>query len=242
MPTPAPTPAAAKAAPKAARRPRRSAAVHPRWRCAEPAQQRSRETMDRFAEAAEELLKEKRFEEISIQDIVRRSGRPIGSFYARFGSKEALIPFLYERYHESLNGVFASRLARVDWEALDFAGTVESIVDFLLGIYDERRWLIRALVLFARTRPEALPSDVVRRRTELYDLPIAILMRHRASIRHHDPEEAIRFGVFLVSSVAREKLLFAETPHARVTPMSRRAMRDELVHVLHAYLAGEKPR
>ena len=240
MPTPARTPNASASPAKAARRPRRT--VHPRWRCAEPAQQRSRETMDRFAEAAEELLKEKRFEEISIQDIVRLSGRPIGSFYARFGSKEALLPLLYDRYHETLLSVFTARLSRVDWEGLDFGETVGAIVDFLLGIYDERRWLIRSLVLFARTRPEALPADIVDRRTQLYDLPVAILMRHRAKLRHDDPESAIRFGVFLVSSVAREKLLFAETPHARVTPMSRRAMRDELVHVLHAYLAGEKPR
>jgi AcrR family transcriptional regulator len=221
---------------------RPATAVPPRYRCAPPAQQRSRETMDRFAQAAEELLKDRPFEAISIQDIARHAGRPVGSFYARFGSKEALIPFLYERYHESLHAVFSSRLERVDWERLDLAGTVASLVDFLLGIYDERRWLIRALVLFARTRPEALPADVVRRRTQLYDLPVAILMRHRAGIRHDDPEEAIRFGIFLVSSVAREKLLFAETPHARVTPMSRRAMRDELVHVLHSYLAVEKPR
>jgi hypothetical protein len=48
--------------------------------------------------------------------------------------------------------------------------------------------------------------------------------------------------VFLVSSVAREKLLFAETPHSRVTPVGRRAMRDELVRVLHSYLSGEAPR
>lgn len=234
MPTPRP----------AAGRPRTrpAAAVHPRYRCAQPAQQRSRETMDRFAEAAEELLEEKRFEEISIQDIVRRAGRPIGSFYARFASKEALVPFLYERYHETLYTVFSSRLARVDWEALDLTGTISALVDFLLGVYDERRWLIRALVLFARTRPEALPADVLRRRTELYDLPVAILARHRARIRHDDPEDATRFGVFLVSSVAREKLLFAETPHARVTPLGRRAMRDELVRVLHSYLTGEAPR
>ena len=73
-------------------------------------------------------------------------------------------------------------------------------------------------------------------------MPVAILMRHRAKLRHDDPESAIRFGVFLVSSVAREKLLFAETPHSRVTPVGRRAMRDELVRVLHGYLAGETPR
>jgi AcrR family transcriptional regulator len=197
--------------------------------------------MDRFAEAAEDLLRERRFEEISVQDIARHAGRPVGSFYARFGSKDALVPFLYERYHQGLETGFASRLARVDWQGLAFLPAIRALVDFLLAVYDERRWLIRALVLFARTRPEALPADVVRQRTRLYDMPVAVLLRHRARIAHPDPEAAIRFGVFLVSSVAREKLLFAETPHARVTPISRRALRDELVSVLHSYLACEVP-
>src|SRR6185503_14384740 len=132
----------------------RKPAIAARWRSAPPAQQRSRDTMDRFAEAAEELLRTKPFEEISVQDIVRAAKRPIGSFYARFGSKEALLPFLYERYHEGLEPLFVARLARVDWEALDFEATIERAVDFMIARYDERRWLVRALVLFARMRPE----------------------------------------------------------------------------------------
>lgn len=220
---------------------RRGTSVPARFRCAPPAQRRSRETMERFAGAAEELLRERRFEEIPLLDIVRRSGRPIGSFYARFGSKEALLPFLYQRYHDGLEAYFQTRLARVDWDGLDFRAALRALVDFLIGIYDERRWLIRALVLFARTRPEALPPDVVRQRTRLYDMPVALLARHRASIAHEDAETAIRFGVFLVSSVAREKMLFGETPHARVTPIGRRALRDELVRMLHAYLTCEAP-
>jgi AcrR family transcriptional regulator len=152
-------------------------------------------SMDRFAGAAEELLRTKPFEEISVQDIVRAAKRPIGSFYARFGSKEALLPFLYERYHEGLEPLVVARLARVDWEALDFGETVAKVVDFLIARYDERRWLVRALVLFARMRPEALPPDMVERRGRVYDHITAVLLRHRSRIAHSDAEAAIRFGV-----------------------------------------------
>lgn len=229
--------------PAAAPRPRsrRPAAPPPRFRSAPPTQQRSRETMDRFAEAAEELLRERAFESISVQEIARRAERPVGSFYARFGSKDALLPFLYERYHESLEPLFAARLARVDWERLDLPATCEVLVDFLLGVYDERRWLLRALALFARSRPEALPADLVARRGRVFDLPIGKLVRHRARIAHADPDRAAAFGVFLVSSVIREKLLFGEAPHARVTPLGRGALRSELVRALHAYLTCEAP-
>ena len=198
--------------------------------------------MERFAEAAEALLETKTFEEISIQDIVRRAERPIGSFYARFGSKEALLPFLYQRYHQRLDTMFSDQLGRVDWQALDFAGSVRAIVDFILAGYEERPGLLRALVLFARLRPEALPAELVSQRRRTYAQPIAILARHRAHIAHDDPEAAIRFGVFLVSSIARERLLFANMPLARVTAIGRDSLRAELVRALHAYLTCEAPR
>jgi AcrR family transcriptional regulator len=220
-----------------ARRPAATA----RWRCAPPIQARSRETVDRFALAAEALLRTRSFEEIGVQDIVRHAGRPIGSFYARFASKEALLPLLYQRYHDGLETLVAARLARVPWTKLDFVRTVEAFVEFVIGIYSERPWLIRALALFARSRPEALPQDLVEQRRAVYEPVNAVLLRHRARFAHPDPEAAVRFTVFFALSVAREKLLFAEAPQSRLTPMRRAALRDELVRVVHAYLTTEAP-
>ena len=198
--------------------------------------------MDLFARAAEELLRTRPFEEISVQDIVRRAGRPVGSFYARFASREALLPFLYQRYDESLAAVFAAKLGRPDWPALGFVPTLEAIVDVLLGLLDERRWLIRALALFTRLRPDALPKDVIPRRKKLYDGIVDILLRHEAQIRHEDPAAAIRFGIFMFESAAREKLLFGGAPHARATPIGRKALRSELVRAFHGYLTCEVSR
>jgi len=195
--------------------------------------------MELFARVTEELLRTKAFEEISVQDIARRARRPIGSFYARFRSKEALLPFLYQRYHDGLEPMFAARLARYDWDTLDFKATVTALVDFLIGLYDERRWLIRALALFTRARSEALPPDLLESRRRLYDREVKILLRHRAHIRHPNPGRAARFGLFLVMSLAREKLLFGNAPTARVTPLTRKALREELVRALYGYLNCE---
>jgi AcrR family transcriptional regulator len=221
-------------------RTRRSAAS--RFHHTAPAQPRSRETLDRFVVAVEELLRDQPFEAISIQDIVRKAERPIGSFYARFGSKEALLPVLYHRYHVGLEPWVASRLDRYDWESLDFQSTVRAMVDLILALYDERHWLIRALALFARLHPEALPSDIVENRRRLFELLARILARHREHITHADPKAAARFGVFLIAAVVREKLLFGEAPHARVTLLNRKTLREELVRTLHGYLTNEASR
>lgn len=213
--------------------------VPARFRSQPPVQARSRETMDRFAEAVEALLQTRRFEEISIQDIVRRARRPIGSFYARFGSREALLPHLYQRYHERLESAVQAKLSRVPWESLDFPETVAALVDFMIRMYDDDRGLIRAVAIFARTHPDALPADIVAHRRRIYEPLVHLLMSHRRHIAHADPEAAARFALFLGSSVAREKILFADAPHSRVTPMTREDLRQELIRSLHAYLTFE---
>jgi AcrR family transcriptional regulator len=213
-----------------------------RWRHSPPTQKRSRETIERFAEAAENLLREHPFEQITVQEIVKAAGRPIGSFYARFSSKEALLPYLYQRYHDDLEDLYGSRFRRIDWDAIELEGAVGEVVDLLLGLYAERRWLLRALALFARMHPEALPTDLLEQRRRVFEQPVDALLRHRSRIRHADPAAAIRFGVFLVSSVARDKLLFGEAPHARVTPLTRAVLREELVRALFSYLTSDPPR
>lgn len=220
----------------------RTAAGSARWRRAAPVQQRSRDTLDRFAEATETLLRDRSFEDITVQDIVRLAGRPIGSFYARFGSKEALMPHLYQRYHDGLAPLLAARIARVDWPRLDFRGTCAGLVDLFLSLYVERRWLLRAAALFARQHPEALPPGLKQQRQELFHQAGVLLLRHRGHIAHADPEQAVRFGLYLVGSVARDKLLFPEAPHASATPMSRAALRSSLVHALTSYLECEGAR
>lgn len=206
------------------------------WQTNPPLQERSRSTLERFAAATEELLRGKSFEEITVQDIVRQADRPIGSFYARFPSKEALLPFLYERYDQSLEASFRARLEEVDWKGMDFAATVGRLVDVLIAVYENRRWLLRSLALFARQHPEAFPEELIARRRRMYDGVCEILLRHRRKITHEDPEEAINFGVYLVSAAARDALLFSEAPHARATALTAARLRRELTRTFLAYL------
>jgi len=168
---------------------------------------------------------------------VAQADRPIGSFYARFNSKDALLPFLYDRYDRTLVPHVQGWLAAVDWEKLDFARAVAGVVEILVESYLERRWLLRALALFARQHPEALTDELVDRRRRLYDEVAQVLLRHRRRILHEDPEQAARFGVYLVASVARERLLFSEAPLARATALPAGRLREELTRALHGYLA-----
>ena len=63
----------------------------------QPQQARSRETMNRFVLAAERLLREKPFDDITIGEIVDGAERTVGSFYARFEDKWALLRTVIHR-------------------------------------------------------------------------------------------------------------------------------------------------
>src|SRR5712692_6140240 len=74
-----------------------------------PQQARSRATLERVLGATQELLAEKRFEETTVVEIVRRAGSSVGSFYARFPDKRSLLARLDRDLFEK---------GRVQWDAL----------------------------------------------------------------------------------------------------------------------------
>jgi len=209
-----------------------SASVYP------PLQARSRKTLDRISRAVEDLLATRAFDDITVADIVRTAGCSTGSFYARFASKDDVLPYLYARYDADLRQRVESRISTVDWERLTFRETVQLVADNTVDMYTERRHLLRAVALFARTQPRAIKADVRRGRESTTDLPAKFLARFAREINHADSMDAARLGFFMVASVAREKILFGEAPHASSTPLSNDRLKTELGRMLHSYLTG----
>lgn len=207
-----------------------SASVHP------PLQARSRKTLDQIARAVEDLLATRAFDDISVADIVRTAGCSTGSFYARFASKDDVLPYLYARYDADLRPRVEARLKSVEWEQLTLRETVQLVVDSTVDLYTERRHLLRAVALFARTQPRAIKPDERRGRESTTDLPAKLLARFAREISHADATEGARLGFFMVASVAREKILFGEAPHASSTPLSNDRLKAELGRMLHSYL------
>ena len=64
-------------------------------------QSRSRATQERILNATAKLLRGNPFESISVRRIVEEAETSIGSFYARFRDKDALLPVLYAQSEEA---------------------------------------------------------------------------------------------------------------------------------------------
>lgn len=197
-----------------------------------PRQARSQRTLDRILDAAEALLMEKGFEDVKVADVVARAGSSVGAFYARFRDKDGLLFALQERWLEQAQATTDDATDPQRWEGAGVAEILRSVVPFLVGIFRERRGLLRAFVLRHYT-----DASFREQRDRLSDYVTeklaALLLARRDEIGHPDPERAARFGLGLVFDGIQSAVLFGE---ARGGPLSDDQLAAELTRVYLAYL------
>jgi hypothetical protein len=113
---------------------------------------------------------------------------------------------------------------------------LETFVERLVAARRERRGLLRALSLYARSRPgsefarrgAALNALLMRRLTEL-------LLTRRSEIGHPRPARAVPFALALADALTREAIVFEEMGLAPAR-LTDRELTSELVTALRAYL------
>jgi AcrR family transcriptional regulator len=202
----------------------------------EPLQERSRQTLERIVRATEQLLETKSFDDIGVDDIARRARCSTGSFYARFKSKDALLPYIYARYDAELRPRMAARMRSVDWKALSLRETCDLIAGGTADMYLERRHLLRAVALFARANPKSIDAKTRAERVELHDGLASLLVPHLRDLTPPEALDRARTGLFIIMAAARDKILFGDAPQAGATPLTHDHLKKELSRALFGYL------
>lgn len=167
-----------------------------------PKQARSRRTLDRIVGAALDLLAERGIEGTGVHDIVERAGSSVGSFYARFESKEDLLLYLEERLWTDAEERWTDAVESGGWEELPLEGVLEAVVRILLQAHRVGARQRRAL---AERHGDAGGGEAARRfRARLAADLQALLLRHRSRIDHPDPERAVLIGLAVLVGAIRE--------------------------------------
>src|SRR5882757_4356318 len=135
---------------------------------AAPQQGRSQETLARVLRATEHLLGRMHFEDITISQILELADVSVGSFYARFHSKEDLLPHLYAAYSENLKVRTAAAAAPEHWASKKLAERIRTLLQLAVSAYREQRGLLRAVALLARSRPKQVAKSALRERDDQY--------------------------------------------------------------------------
>jgi AcrR family transcriptional regulator len=186
--------------------------------------------MRRMVEAALELIAEGGLDGASVHAIVDRAGASVGSFYARFDSRDDLLGHLRGRVWGR---------ARERWAA----AVVDRRREDSLGLRAEVAWACRVLLtllvedpvrrafLLEDAEARGLESDL---QAEIRRDLVGLLQRHREEMGHPDPDFAVEFGLRLILGGAREILAAAPGDSGGVSERAH----EELARVFGDYLRG----
>lgn len=172
-----------------------------------PAKQaRAKRTMERVERAARTLLNEKPWAEISMAQLAEAAEASIGSIYARFASKAALLDHLDELYCREM--IVLNQDLLDDSREVRLADALMKFVRGLMHYHRDNHGLIRTVVLEARTADH----PAFHARSERMNTALGIACKRFVAIAKaegHDVEpQHMGWALFLVATTMRELILF----------------------------------
>ena len=167
-------------------------------------QERSRRTLDRLLDAAEQVLAEHGLEGATVPAIARQAGLSVGVVYRRFRDKDALLRAVHDRFFERVAEANRSALDPERWDGVPARTVATAVVRGIVRGHREYRGLLRALLLFAETHPDAaFRRRAAARSAEAFGQLGGLLLARRGELAHADPENAMGFGLLVVASTLR---------------------------------------
>jgi len=207
----------------------------------EPRQQRSRLTLERLLAATSQLLEEKAFEDLTIQEIAARAGCSVGAFYGRLESKEALLPLLLERHYDEMEQEVDSVVGPVAREGPPLAVRVSAVVDLLVSVAQRQPGLIRTLVLRNYHRPDTIPASIRAAASRILSRLHGLLLERPSGLPNPAAETAVQVGLLMVVAAIRERLVLTGASHSSTLSVPSDVLSRELKRALLAYL-DQPPR
>ncbi len=193
-----------------------------------PKQPRSRRTFERLVAAGLAILEEKGPAGVTVQAVVARARSSVGSFYARFGSKDDLLAYLGEHIRESAATEWGDALLAKSWSDRGLRDIAVEEIDLLLEL--RARWEARLRAAQGLSSGEA---DYEGFRRAIVEELASRLLERRSEIRHPNPEVAVRVGLWAVLGV------IDHPPFGHAAgDLTPDALRHECSELLLRYLVG----
>jgi AcrR family transcriptional regulator len=203
-----------------------------------PRQKRSRESLERLLESAEQQIRMNGFESLTVNGVVNNIGLSVGAFYARFPDKTALLHALQERFHGKLEPKIKAEMLAEAGPKATLAEAIEAAVDVLIRNVVGERELSRAFMTLSVTDAilRAGGERVNRERRETFT---GIAMAHSAEIGHEDKKLAVEIAYGIYSAIIRGRLVFG-SEHELYYGIESQTLYRELKQAIVYYLIGGK--
>lgn len=199
-------------------------------------QTRSLRTEASLLDAAARVLNREGLDGATVPRIAAEAKLSPASIYRRFADKDDLLRATFLRTLEARETTSATNL-RASVLRPKLSATVSALVASLLKGYRDDPQLLRAMNRMIGAAPhspfakEAL-GRIVAQSTHAEE----VLLTHRESIRHPDPERAVRFAVLSATSAIELAALDQTSLWHVAPPLTDKAFAAELSRQMLAYL------
>jgi len=198
-------------------------------------QRRSQATTEHLLAAAEALLREGGADAATLRAIADRAGVSLGIVYRRFADKDAVLRAVYTRLFEQAAASNARSLADERVRSATITQLAGAIVAGIAEGYRVHRSLTRALVLYARTHPDAeFRKRAAALKESTFRQMERILESHAADISHPHPDVAVPFALSAIVSLLQDRILFDDL--SRQSVLSQSELIAEATRMFLGYL------
>jgi len=207
-------------------------------------QERSRKSLERLLDAAEEVLKAHGLDGATVPRIAAKAGLSPGAIYRRFPDKDALMRAVVVRYHTRVAEKSRENLGRAElWKGTSLRQKAYMVILSTIATHKAHAGLLRPLYQIAQRHPDS----TFRRRSFLLEMGnfkqvVKLFLEHRDEIHHPNPELAITLGLLLVAFTMREQLM--DTGKQRWSDVFPKAVAEldrELPRMFLRYLGVKDP-
>lgn len=201
---------------------------------AAPQQLRSRRSMERVIATAERLMEKRTFDQIPVNEIIRRSRVSTGAFYARFGSKSGLFSEMVRRYQRDVWKRLEEVTGQIVGSELEIR--LRGFASAMIGLILRDKGRIRGYLMHIR----AHPSEFSVRELDKSRMPLTVgvaelLLRGAVDAASCDEQEVI-FVIQSLLSVVREQVLFNDYTLSNADDPELSALASNLAAMAAAYL------
>lgn len=162
-----------------------------------PSQDRSRRALERFLNAAVDVLASNEFEGTGIAQLAKLASSSVGTFYRLFGDKDALLLAVHQRF---VNQAWDRTSSLADELEVSPVPLDEKICSFILGvygIYKGSEGLIRALIVRSSSDP-GFRGRIHQLNSHVCETFTQVLLAHQGEMSHPNPQQAIDLSAHML--------------------------------------------
>lgn len=195
--------------------------------------------MERILDATEEIIRSRGVDAVTIPEVARAAKASVGSFYARFPSKTALLTTLHERACSESVATAERALDPERWQHTPTIDIIRTFIGFSVALFRERQ----PMMLAFNAALGGEPGFEARRAKTAVAIALKLrnlLLSRRHEISHPHPDRAVDMSLRVVTATLEQRNAF-ESSNVPEVSLADEALADELSRMVLGYL-GIKPR